>query len=79
MSGDADGSNESGKPHYRVAVGEAVPELDQRLSAELVRVNAEATMGIAPARQLTVQILDGSGELAAGMSGWTWGWPPESA
>jgi len=61
------------KPHYRVTVGDAVPELDQRLSAELDRVNAEATPGIAPARQLTVQILDGSGELAAGMSGWTWG------
>ena len=50
-----------------------MPELDQRLSAELDAVNAEATKGIAPARQLTVQILDGSGELAAGMSGWTWG------
>jgi GNAT superfamily N-acetyltransferase len=60
-------------PPYRVAVGDAVPELDQRLSAELDRVNAAATSGIAPARQLTVQILDGSGELAAGMSGWTWG------
>ena len=59
--------------HYRVAVGDAVPELDQRLSDELDRVNAAATKGIAPARQLTVQILDGSGELAAGMSGWTWG------
>ena len=59
--------------HYRVAVGEALPELDQRLSAELVRVNSEATHGIAPARELTVQILDASGELAAGMSGWTWG------
>ena len=55
------------KPHYRVAVGDAVPELDQRLSAELDRVNAEATKGIAPARQLTVQIRDGSGDLAAGM------------
>ena len=61
------------QPHYRVAVGEAAPELDQRLSAELDQVNAEATKGTAPARQLTVQILDGSGELAAGMSGWTWG------
>jgi GNAT superfamily N-acetyltransferase len=59
--------------HYRVAVGEALPELDQRLSAELVRVNSEATQGTAPARELTVQILDASGELAAGMSGWTWG------
>ena len=61
------------KPHYRVAVGDALPELDQRLSAELDRVNAAATLGIAPARQLTVQIIDASGELAAGMSGWTWG------
>ena len=43
------------------------------MSAELDRVNAAATLGIAPARQLTVQIIDASGELAAGMSGWTWG------
>jgi GNAT superfamily N-acetyltransferase len=43
------------------------------LSDELDRVNAAATKGVAPARQLTVQILDGSGDLAAGMSGWTWG------
>ncbi len=50
-----------------------MPELDQRLSAELDRVNAEATKGIAPARELTVQVLDAAGDLAAGMSGWTWG------
>jgi GNAT superfamily N-acetyltransferase len=62
-----------GKQHYRAVVGAAVPELDQRLSAELDRVNAEATPGIAPARELTVQILDTADELAAGMSGWTWG------
>jgi hypothetical protein len=49
------------------------------LSDELDRVNAAATKGVAPARQLTVQILDGSGDLAAGMSGWTWGSLPESA
>jgi GNAT superfamily N-acetyltransferase len=61
------------QPHYRVVVGEALPELDRRLSDELDRVNAEATTGIAPARELTVQILEPSGELAAGMSGWTWG------
>ena len=62
-----------GKQHYRAVVAAALPELDQRLSDELDRVNAAATKGIAPARQLTVQILDASGELAAGMSGWTWG------
>jgi GNAT superfamily N-acetyltransferase len=59
--------------HYRAVVAEALPELDQRLSDELDRVNAAATKGIAPARQLTVEILDASGELAAGISGWTWG------
>lgn len=60
-------------PRYRHRVGEAVPALDQRLSDELDRVNAEATQGTAPARELTVQILDDDGELAAGMSGWSWG------
>lgn len=58
---------------YQAVVGEAVPELDQRLSDELDKVNAAATAGTAPARELTVQILDDAGELAAGMSGWTWG------
>ena len=54
-------------------VGESVPELDQRLSDELDAVNAAATQGVEPARELTVQIVDDSGELAAGVSGWTWG------
>lgn len=62
-----------GAPRYRLAVGDAVPELDQRLSDELDLVNAEATKGTAPARELTVQVLDDEGKLAAGMSGWTWG------
>ena len=61
------------EPSYRAVVAGAIPELDQRLSGELERVNAEATKGIPPARELTVQLLDSSGELAAGMSGWTWG------
>ena len=58
---------------YRTVVAEGLPELDQRLSDELDKVNAAATEGVAPARELTVQILDDSGQLAAGMSGWTWG------
>ena len=58
---------------YRVEVGEALPDLDQRLSDELDKVNAAATADLAPSRELTVQILDRSGDLAAGMSGWTWG------
>lgn len=60
-------------PTYRSIVAEGLPALDQRLSEELDKVNAAATGGVAPARELTVQILDEAGELAAGMSGWTWG------
>ena len=73
MTGEPDGTTEPAKRRYRAAVGEADPELDKRLSAELDKVNADATKGIAPARELTVQILDESGDLAAGLSGWTWG------
>ena len=58
---------------YRDVVGGPAPELDQRLSDELDAVNAAATQGVAPACALTVEILDDSEELAAGMSGWTWG------
>jgi GNAT superfamily N-acetyltransferase len=58
---------------YRPSVGEADPELDQRLSDELGKVNAEATRGTAPARELTVRLHDHASELAAGVSGWTWG------
>ena len=60
-------------PRYRPSVGEADAALDQRLSDELDLVNAEATRGTAPARELTVRIHDDTGELVAGMSGWTWG------
>ncbi|MDP5181520.1 GNAT family N-acetyltransferase [Blastococcus sp. BMG 814] len=58
---------------YRTVVADGLPELDQRLSRELDAFNAAATDGVAPARELTVQVLDASGELAAGLSGWTWG------
>ena len=58
---------------FRAVVAAADPELDRRLSDELDRVNAAATPGIPAARELTVRLLDGAGELAAGMSGWTWG------
>jgi GNAT superfamily N-acetyltransferase len=69
----ADDREEASGPAHRTVVGEALPELDQRLSEELDKVNAAATKGVPPARELTVQILDDTGELAAGMSGWTWG------
>ncbi|RYU13148.1 N-acetyltransferase [Nocardioides iriomotensis] len=50
-----------------------MPELDKRLSDELDVVNAAATVGTPAARELTVQVLDAAGDLAAGVSGWTWG------
>lgn len=56
-----------------MVVGGAQPELDRRLSAELDVVNAAATPGVPQARELTVQLLDDGGALAAGLSGWTWG------
>ncbi|WP_243057282.1 GNAT family N-acetyltransferase [Nocardioides sp. SR21] len=58
---------------YRSVVAGGLPELDQRLSDELDTFNAAATPGVDAARELTVQLLDESGELAAGLSGWTWG------
>ena len=58
---------------YRTVVADRLPDLDQRLSDELDTFNAAATEGVAPSRELTVQILDESGQLATGMSGWTWG------
>ncbi len=61
------------QPAFRTFVSDAVPELDERLSDELDRVNTAATRGVAPSRELTVQVFDEQGELAAGMSGWTWG------
>ena len=61
------------EPGWRCVVADGLPELDKRLSDELDVYNAEATRGTAPARELTVQLLDDAGDLAAGMSGWTWG------
>jgi GNAT superfamily N-acetyltransferase len=57
----------------RVMVGEGDAELDARLSDELDKVNAAATPDVDPARELTVRVVDDAGELAAGISGWTWG------
>lgn len=62
-----------GTRRFRSRIGEADAELDQRLSDELDKVNAEATAATAPASELTVRITDENGRLAAGMSGWTWG------
>lgn len=69
----ADAPSTARPPSYRTVVADGLPELDQRLSDELDTVNAAATAGVAPSRELTVQILDEAGELAGGVSGWTWG------
>jgi ribosomal protein S18 acetylase RimI-like enzyme len=57
----------------RIEVGEVAAELDQRLSDELDRFNNAATAGVAPQRELTVQVHDAQDNLVAGLSGWTWG------
>lgn len=73
MSAEGHNDRAPGLSTYRTIVDDAVPELDRRLSDELDKVNAAATQGVSPSRELTVQVLDDTGELAAGMSGWTWG------
>ncbi|MCW2756938.1 MAG: streptothricin acetyltransferase [Nocardioidaceae bacterium] len=50
-----------------------MPGLDTRLAEELHRLNLEATPGVLAQRELTVQVFDEAGELAAGISGWSWG------
>ncbi|WP_223124183.1 GNAT family N-acetyltransferase [Nocardioides marmotae] len=67
----ASGGSEDGR--FRTVLGEADADLDQALSDELDKVNAAATRGTPPARELTVRVSDETGRLAAGMSGWTWG------
>ena len=54
-------------------VAEADSDLDQFLSDRLDEHNAAATSGVAPARELTVQVRDTAGNLVGGISGWTWG------
>jgi GNAT superfamily N-acetyltransferase len=62
-----------GARRFHSRIGEADTELERTLSDELDKVNAQATQGTDPARELTVRIEDEVGCLAAGMSGWTWG------
>ena len=58
---------------HRTLVADGLPDLDQRLSDELDVVNAAANAGLPAAGELTVRVLDDDGDLAAGLSGWTWG------
>ena len=58
--------------HVRIETGGADAALDALLSAGLDRNNIAAT-GIDDQRELTVAVRDEAGEVAAGLSGWTWG------
>lgn len=53
-------------------VGGQDRDLSERLSAELTAFNAEAT-GADDEDGFSVRVTDGSGELIAGLTGWTWG------
>ncbi|MFF1685088.1 MULTISPECIES: GNAT family N-acetyltransferase [unclassified Streptomyces] len=57
-----------------LSVGQRDPELNERLSQGLDEVNFPAT-GTTAADQssLSVKVVDDSGELVGGLSGWTWG------
>ncbi|KQY51613.1 MULTISPECIES: GNAT family N-acetyltransferase [unclassified Nocardioides] len=53
--------------------GGADGSLDERLDAGLTEFNRAATPGVPDAEEFTVAVKDADGELAAGVSGWTWG------
>lgn len=55
-----------------ITTGGADAALDTRLGRELDDFNRKATEGHAQAG-FTVRVTDADGELAAGLSGWTWG------
>ena len=59
-------------PHRVVTAREGDPELDSRLSGELDAYNVAAS-GVRDQREFAVKIEDSAGDLAAGLSGWTWG------
>ena len=53
-------------------VGGQDRELTERLDAEIYDFNAQVT-GLDDGELLTIRVTDDSGELVAGLSGWTWG------
>ena len=59
-------------PTDRLTVGGRDADLDARLDAELTAYNLAAS-GVHDQAEFTVTIDDETGELAAGLSGWTWG------
>ena len=55
-----------------LTVGGADAALDETLSTALTSYNEDAT-GVRDQREVTVKVVDGSGDVVAGLSGWTWG------
>jgi len=55
----------------RSSIGASDPDLDVRLSAELTAFNVTAT-GQDNQQSLSIRALDHVGEMAGGLSGWTW-------
>jgi GNAT superfamily N-acetyltransferase len=53
-------------------IGTGDAAFDARLSAELTAYNVSAS-GVDDQHEFTVRVDDDSGELVAGLSGWTWG------
>lgn len=55
-----------------LTTGERDPELNDRLTEELVAFNTAAT-GAADRGTFSVRVTDEAGELAGGLAAWTWG------
>lgn len=59
-------------PDFVVRVGEGDRELAEQLDREIYEFNAKA-VGVDDGRLLSLRTNDDSGELIAGLCGWTWG------
>ena len=57
---------------HRLVLGDGDSALDSRLSKELDTYNF-AAVGESNLKEFTVKVEESSGELVAGLSGWTWG------
>ena len=65
-------SSPSSDAAHRLVLGDGDSELDSRLSKELDTYNF-AAVGESNLKEFTVKVEESSGELVAGLSGWTWG------
>jgi len=65
-------SSPSSDATHRLVLGDGDSELDSRLSKELDTYNF-AAVGESNLKEFTVKVEESSGELVAGLSGWTWG------